>query len=226
MLGCMLSPFRGLYAIIDTDFLALRGIDPLEFAERVLAAQPALLQLRAKLLGARDALALARALQARCRARGVPLFVNDRPDLAILAEVSGVHLGQRDLSVADARRLAPGLAIGVSTHALDEVDRALEERPAYVAFGPVFATVSKLNPEPVVGLALLAEAARRCRRAAVPLVAIGGIDEARAVAVGKIADAGAVISALLPAAGVAEVTQAAARLHGAWSRPHGAPEPG
>ncbi|HVZ35204.1 MAG TPA: thiamine phosphate synthase, partial [Polyangiaceae bacterium] len=210
----MPSPLRGLYAIIDTDFLASRGIDPLDFAERVLAARPALLQLRAKLLGARDALALSRALQARCRPLAVPLFVNDRPDLAILAEASGVHLGQSELSLADVRRLAPELAVGVSTHALDEVDRALEERPAYVAFGPVFTTASKRNPEPVVGLALLAEAARRCRRVDVPLVAIGGIDESRALGVGEIADLGAVISGLLPAAGLEQVTQAAARLHG------------
>jgi thiamine-phosphate pyrophosphorylase len=204
---------RGLYAIIDCDFLAKRGVAPLAQLERLLEATPAAIQLRAKSAGAREALALARAMAPACRARGVPFFMNDRPDLALLAESAGVHLGQLDLPVREVRRLAPRLRIGVSTHRLEEVEQALAEAPDYVAFGPVFSTQSKQDPEPVVGLGLLQQAAQRCRRAGVPLVAIGGIDQARAAEVAQHADAAAVISALLPSGGLAEVAAAARNLH-------------
>lgn len=207
----MLSTYRGLYAILDTDFLSVRGVDPLDFLERVVGARPTLLQLRAKTLGARDALALLRRIEACCRPLGIPVFMNDRPDLALLAGVRGVHLGQTDLEPRDARSLGPGLLVGISTHRLEEVDRALQEQPAYVAFGPVFATGTKADTEPVVGLAALEEAARRCRHARVPLVAIGGINLERAVLVQQHADAVALISALLPAAGLAAVAANAAQ---------------
>jgi thiamine-phosphate pyrophosphorylase len=188
-------------------------VEPLAFAEAVLAAKPAALQLRAKSLGARATLELLRALQARCAALGVPLFANDRPDLALLAGCAGVHVGQDDASVEDARRVAPGLVVGVSTHSMDQVDRALAEGPGYLAFGPIFATHSKPDAEPVVGLSALAEVSRRCRAARVPLVAIGGLSLERAPEVAELADAGAVISALLPAGGLRDVERTAALLH-------------
>ena len=203
---------RGLYAICDVDFLKLRGVEPLAFVEAVLEARPAALQLRAKSLGGRATLALLQAVQARCVPLGVPAFANDRPDLALLAECSGVHLGQSDLSLADARRFAPGLRVGVSTHDLAQVTQALAGRPDYLAFGPIFSTSTKSDAEPVVGLAGLAEAARLCREAGVPLVAIGGISLAQAHAVAEHADAAAVISALLPGSGLGAVSSAAAQL--------------
>jgi thiamine-phosphate pyrophosphorylase len=209
------GPVRGLYAIVDLDFLGQHAVDPLAFADAVLEARPAALQLRAKSAGARDTLALLRALQARAHARGVPLFANDRPDLALLAGCRGVHLGQSDLALADARRLAPELALGVSTHGLEQLDRALVERPAYVALGPIFRTSSKRDPEPVVGLELLAEASRRCRMAGVPLLAIGGLSFDNAASVAPWAALGAVISGLLPASGLAGVSAMAAALHAA-----------
>ena len=205
---------RGLYAIVDTDFLSARGIPVLAFAERLLEARPAAIQLRAKGAGARDTLELARLLAARCNGLEVPFFVNDRPDLALLVgEGCGVHLGQTDLRLEDVRRLAPTLRVGLSTHRPQEVERALEDKPSYLAFGPVFATRSKADAEPVVGLAALASTAERCRRAGVPVVAIGGIDEERAAAVAAVAGAGAIISALLPPVGLSEVTARARRLH-------------
>lgn len=204
---------RGLYAIVDCDFLAARSCAPLPFVERLLEARPAALQLRAKSAGARITLQLARRILELCRDWQVPFFVNDRPDLALLSGADGVHLGQQDLRLDDARLVAPGLQFGLSTHRLDEVDRALAERPDYLALGPVFVTGSKRDPEPVVGLDILAEAARRCRQSGIPLVAIGGIDLARAPQVAAFADAGAVLSALLPAGGLTEVSAAARRLH-------------
>lgn len=206
---------RGLYAIVDLDFTSQRGLDPLVYAHAVLAARPAALQLRAKSAEARETLELLRALQVRASALSVPLFANDRPDLALLAGCRGVHLGQSDLAVADARRLAPELAIGVSTHGLEQLDRALAERPAYVALGPIFGTSSKRDPEPAVGLEVLREASRRSRAAGVPLLAIGGVSLENAPSVRLSADLGAVISALLPASGLSGVTATAAALHAA-----------
>ncbi len=100
----------GLYAILDLDVLA--GRDVASFAERVLAAGAlAAVQLRAKSAGAREALAVARALAPLCARAGVPFYVNDRPDLALLAGATGVHVGGDDLPVADVRRFAPALGI-------------------------------------------------------------------------------------------------------------------
>ena len=106
---------KGLYAIIDADFLTERRLEPLLYLEAVLSAHPAAVQLRAKSLGARETLALLRLLSGRCAAEHVPLFANDRPDLAILANCAGVHLGQTDIDLLDARRLSSALAIGISS---------------------------------------------------------------------------------------------------------------
>lgn len=205
---------RGLYAIVDSQSLVRLGVPVLEFADAVLAARPALLQLRAKTLGARDTLALLRALVVRCRARGVPLFANDRPDLALLAGCDGVHVGQADLPVTDVRAFAPSLKVGVSCHHAAELEGALALGPDYVAFGPVFATASKENPDPVVGVDGLARAATQARAAGRPLVAIGGIGLDTARAVSAHAELGAVIGALLPGPGesLGDVTSRAREL--------------
>jgi thiamine-phosphate pyrophosphorylase len=187
-----------LYPIVDVDALAKSGIDVLAFAQRVLVVQPRYLQLRAKNSGARDVLALLRALKPLCEEQRVPLFANDRPDLAVLAEANGVHLGQDDLPVAEVRRFAPGLRVGVSTHNLEQLDAALRLEPDYVAFGPVFGTSSKARPDPTVGLEGLHLAAEKARAAGVPLVAIGGIDTERAPAIAKTGAIAAVIAALIP----------------------------
>jgi thiamine-phosphate pyrophosphorylase len=202
---------RGLYPIVDVDSLRAHGLPLLAFAERVLEAEPAMLQLRAKSTGARETLEILRALRPRCRAQGTLLFANDRPDLALLADADGVHVGQGDLSLADVRRCAPRLLVGVSTHRIEELETALAERPAYVAFGPVFATSSKQNPDPCVGLLGLAEANRLARRAGICLVAIGGIGLGQARAVAEHADAASVISALIPTSG--NLDEITARAH-------------
>lgn len=191
---------RGLYALVDTDALAARGIDPTAFAAAVLQARPAALQLRAKGLGARDALALLRSIAPLARSAGVPFFANDRPDLALLAGCDGVHVGQDDVPLGDVRAFAPSLRVGVSTHDLAQLARALDDAPDYVAFGPVFATSSKARPDPVVGLDGLAAARAlvAARAPLTPLVAIGGIDLDRAPSVRDRGAIGAVIGALFP----------------------------
>jgi thiamine-phosphate pyrophosphorylase len=209
---------RGLYPIVDVDSLRELGAPPravVAFAERVLFARPALLQLRAKHVGARDTLEMLRALRPLCSEFGARLIANDRPDLAVLGGCDGVHIGQEDLPLPLVRRLAPGLIVGVSTHNLEQLAAALAERPDYVAFGPVFATASKERPDPSVGLTLLAQAHTAAQRAGIPLVAIGGITLERAQHIAEHADLAAVIAALHPnrtsLEGVSEAAEALQR---------------
>jgi thiamine-phosphate pyrophosphorylase len=190
---------RGLYAIVDLGVLESRRIDPIVFAQAVLAARPAALQLRAKRAPPRDTLSLLRALAPMCHAVSVPLVANDRPDWAILSGCAMVHVGQADMAIDQVRRLAPGIGVGVSTHTLEQLDAAMAAHATYVAFGPVFETSTKQDPDPVVGIARLREAHARAARAGIPLVAIGGITRERAPSLAGIADAVAVVGELLPA---------------------------
>jgi len=225
---------RGLYPIVDVDSLrelsslAFHDHAPkvagesalLAFAERVLLARPPLLQLRAKHATTRDTLELLRALKPLCLRAGTRLIANDRADLAVLAECDGVHVGQEDLPLAAVRKVAPRLMVGISTHTLEQLAAALADEPDYVAFGPVFSTVSKERPDPTVGLSLLAEAHAAAQSAGIPLVAIGGIDLERARKVAPHAELAAVISALQPNRGSLEgVTEAARALHAELSAP-------
>jgi thiamine-phosphate pyrophosphorylase len=169
-----------LYAIVDVDTCVQRGLTPLDVADAFLAAGVRLLQLRAKRAAGGELLALADAVQARSAAAGATLVVNDRVDVAAAAG-TGVHVGQDDVPVAAARRLLGADAvIGCSTHTLAQLDAALSTPATYVAYGPVFATVTKRDPDPVVGLEGVRTAAARAAAAGRPLVAIGGITRQRA----------------------------------------------
>ncbi len=187
-----------LYAIIDVDTCQAHSLAVVEFARAVCASRPRYIQLRAKHSSARDTLSLLRAIVPLARANGVLTFANDRADLALLADADGVHVGQDDLPVAQVRRIAPALRVGVSTHDEAQLRAALPEMPDYVAYGPVFATASKSDAQDTVGLAGLVTAARLARAAHIPLVAIGGIDRARLSEVAEHADWIAMIGALVP----------------------------
>jgi thiamine-phosphate pyrophosphorylase len=203
---------RGLYAIADADLCTRRGIDLVDLSRAILAGCPAVLQVRAKRLPSRDLLDVLRAIRPLATAAGVPLFANDRPDLAVLAACDGVHVGQDDLPAREVRQLAPGLRVGVSTHDLAQLERELGEGPDYVAYGPVFPTGSKEQPDRVVGLDGLREAARRVA-GRLPLVAIGGITVDSASEVARVADAVAFISALVPGEGLPAVSDRVRDLH-------------
>jgi thiamine-phosphate pyrophosphorylase len=209
---------RGLYAIVDLTQLARHGLDPVAFAQAVLVARPAALQVRAKEVAARELLGVLRAIGAMCRVAGVPMVANDRVDLAVLAGCDYVHVGQDDLSAERVHRVAPGLGVGVSTHTPEQLAEALLAQADYVAYGPVFSTPSKVDAEPCVGLDGLAHASARAREAGTTLVAIGGVTLERAPELRKWADASAAIHALLPSSkegGYAEVTARAIALHAA-----------
>ncbi|MCB9613779.1 MAG: thiamine phosphate synthase [Sandaracinus sp.] len=197
----MAVSWRGFYAIVDPDVCAA---GPLEVADALLRGGCAVLQLRYKGRDDRACLELARALVPRCRAAGVPFVMNDRFDLALLAEADGLHLGQEDLPIEEARRFFRG-PIGVSTHDLGQLRTALAAGADLVGFGPVFATTTKANPDPVVGLEGLREA---CTLANVPVVAIGGLDVARARACREV---GASLVAAIGATCGAKDPEAAAR---------------
>lgn len=188
---------RGLYPIIDGTACEQRGLDVLVTARALLAANPPLLQLRAKDMAPARTLSLLEQLQQLVHGTSTRLFANDRPDLALMAGCAGVHVGQEDLSVAEVRQIAPQLAIGVSTHDLAQLSRALEQRPSYVALGPLFPTHSKADLAPMVDGETLHEASRRCRAAGIPLVGIGGIDAARLPTVAPYLDLASVISSVL-----------------------------
>jgi thiamine-phosphate pyrophosphorylase len=205
---------KGLYAIVDTKLLATRKTDPIAYARAVLAARPAALQLRAKDWPAREILRALRALGPLCRQAGVPLVANDRADLAALGGCEIVHIGQEDLPYELVHRIAPHLAVGISTHNLEQLERALASKPRYVAYGPVFATQNKVNHDPVVGVDGVREAARLARAAGIPLVAIGGITLGLVHDLAPFIDACAVIGDLFPeGATLADVTERARQFH-------------
>jgi len=164
-------------------------------AEEIVAAGCTLLQYRNKSGNARQMLDEARELRGRLGA-SVTLIMNDRADLCLAAQYDGLHVGQDDLSPEAARRiLGPVRWLGVSTHNPEQLAEADKTSADYLAIGPVFATASKANPDPVVGL----EGVRRARELTrKPLVAIGGITRANARSVIEAgANAVAVISDLL-----------------------------
>lgn len=168
-----------LYAILDIDRTGARGLAPLELVELWLGAGVRLIQLRAKTLSFGPMLELAEAMVARTREAGALAIVNDRVDVADLADADGVHLGQDDLSPSDARRmLGRDRLVGFSTHHIGQVEAALSMPVDYLAIGPVFATESKARPDPVVGLEGVRTAVERAGE--IPVVAIGGITLARA----------------------------------------------
>lgn len=161
-----------LYLVVDEAFY--RGHELANDLNNALLGGVQLLQLRQKQPGDQHYLSRARQLKTLCAKFSVPFIVNDRPDLAFLSAADGLHLGQGDLDIIDARRIVgEEMFIGRSTHSLDQALAAEAEGADYLGFGPVFQTTSKKNPDPVVGVEELREVVRQV---SLPVVAIGGID--------------------------------------------------
>lgn len=184
-----------LYPIVDKTMLDVRGIGVAEYARTLRDAGVTLLQYRDKSGAPQEVLRAAEEISAVFADVDATLILNDRADLAALAGW-GVHVGHLDLAPADARRVVgAGSVIGVSTHNDAQVIAADASEADYIAVGPVFATSTKADAEPVIGL----EGIRRARAlTSKPLVAIGGItleNERSVIEVG--ADSVAVIGGLL-----------------------------
>jgi thiamine-phosphate pyrophosphorylase len=182
----------GLYAIVGPK----DGDDIVARVDALLAGGASFVQLRAKGKTDREILALLETLKPRCRRAGVPLVVNDRPDLCVAAGVDGVHVGQTDIPPLLARGIVGKTAlVGASSHTEPElVDACAEGGADHVAVGPVYLSPTKQGHAPVVGLEALA---RRCRIARLPVVAIGGITTPQCVA--ECARAGASLVAAVSA---------------------------
>ncbi len=172
-----------LYVILDA---ALLTVPESECGQELVGAGVRLLQYRNKKASARELFEGAKRLSSLLIPQGATFVVNDRADVAWAAGASGVHVGQEDLEAGAARLvMGAGRLLGVSTHTLEQFEQAAASSADYIAVGPVFATSTKANPDPVVGIELI----RRVRLSTdKPIVAIGGITLERA---GEVIQAGA-----------------------------------
>jgi thiamine-phosphate pyrophosphorylase len=189
------DPF--LYLVTDRFLAGPRGIAGV--VQAALEGGVTLVQLREKTLDRAAFVSEARALKAICHARGAPLIVNDDVDVAYEAGADGVHVGQSDASVAEARdKLGADAIVGLSIENLEQARAAAEMDVDYIAASPVFATPTKLDTAPPLGLEGVRAIRQVCEK---PLVAIGGINISNArdvLAAG--ADGLAVVSAIMAAA--------------------------
>ena len=185
--------FPRLYAIIDPTLLTNSELD---LAETLAGSGVELIQYRNKTASSRQFFEISRQLSSSLSPRGVRLIVNDRPDIALLAGAGGVHVGQEDLSVEETRAICGSDRwVGVSTHTLEQLAEADVSSADYIAVGPIFQTVTKKNPDPIVGTEILRKARQMTKK---PLVAIGGITLERAAEVYRAgADSLAVIRDLI-----------------------------
>lgn len=159
-----------LYGIIDLSYVAPAQTE--DKVVRLLDGGVEVIQLRAKGLPTTTIAAVARRLTPLCRARKIPFFINDHPELVADTGADGVHVGQDDSSVAEARALAgPGALVGKSSHSLAQAQAAAEEGADYLGFGPLFATPTKAEYAPIG----LDEIAAVHRQVALPIFCIGGI---------------------------------------------------
>lgn len=183
-----------IYPITDT---TLSSLSHAEQVKRLIAGGATFIQLREKTNSVRAFFADAAEAISIARSAGANVIINDRVDVALALGADGVHLGQTDMPVAAARRLLGDDAIiGFSTHNLEQVKAALDLPINYLAFGPIFPTKSKLNPDPVAGLDALGVI--KSLNSPLPVVAIGGIDKSNVVGAWSAgADSAAIISAIV-----------------------------
>jgi len=192
-----------LYVIVDR--AAVGDRDPAEVASAAIRGGADAIQLRDKAASARQLLEEGRRLLPLTQAAGIPLILNDRVDVARAMQADGVHLGQEDLLIKDARDiLGPDRLIGQSTHSVEQALAAQEEGADYLGLGPIFPTPTKPDYGSV-GTGLIGEVAARVR---LPIVCIGGIDQGT---VGQVLAAGGQRVAVVRAVCGADDPEAAAR---------------
>ncbi|PIQ97081.1 MAG: thiamine phosphate synthase [Nitrospinae bacterium CG11_big_fil_rev_8_21_14_0_20_56_8] len=172
-----LENFR-LYIITDRHLLPEQQFLPA--VESALRGGARAIQVREKDLSPADLLALARRLRELTRTYGARLLINDRADIAVMAEADGVHLTEASAPAGEVRKRFPGLLIGVSTHSQEKAREAEEQGADFITFGPVFDTPSKREYGPPLGLERLREVARCVR---LPVLGLGGIKKTQAASV-------------------------------------------
>lgn len=186
-----------LYLVTDRSLS--KGRSTAEIVAAAVAGGVSCIQLREKSCGTREFMNEALALQPLLKSRDIPLIINDRLDIALAIEADGVHLGQSDMPIGMARKIAgDSLIIGISAESVDDALRAEQEGADYIGISPVFSTPTKTDIAPPLGL----EGVRQIRALVdIPLVGIGGIhsDNAESVLAAG-ADGIAVVSAIVSAA--------------------------
>ena len=181
----------GLYAVVDAEIASAHGWALVDLAAAVLDGGAMLVQVRGKALRSAELLDVSRRIVALAAPYRAAVVVNDRADLAVLADAAGVHVGQDDLSPDDARAIVgPQALVGVSTHSADQIAVASRAPVSYIAVGPVFGTTTKQTGYDAVGLDLVRHAAA----GGCDVVAIGGVTLDR---VGQVFAAGATSVAVI-----------------------------
>ena len=184
---------------MDAEVCAAAGRAPIDVALAFLSGGARLLQLRFKGMASGQFLELATSIVEEARSADATVIINDRADVAALSRAHGLHVGQTDLSAADARTvIGPSALLGLSTHSRDQWQQALREPISYVAIGPVFGSVTKQTGYEAIGLDTVRQVSSEAAAAGVPTVAIGGITIGNAISVIEAGAASvAVISDLL-----------------------------
>lgn len=209
-----------LYGILDLSYVDIRETE--KVAEAMIAGGVDLIQLRAKGHACAEIAKIAATLHRISVESGIPLIINDHPDIARIVPAEGVHVGQDDLPIAKAREIAgPNCMVGKSTHSVDQAIHAFSEGADYIGFGPIFATPTKPDYRPI-GL----EAIRQVHEAVrIPIFCIGGI---KLDNLPEVIEAGArrvaIVSGLLQAKDIATYGRAAKKLLNSKSNPPKADE--
>ncbi len=157
----------GIYIIITKPVLSYTTI-----AEKCVSNGIKMVQLREKNITDKELVKIGKDIRGITKGTGTSFVVNDRPDIAAICDADYLHLGQDDISVEDARKIAGDMKIGLSTHSIEQAQEALKKNPAYIGFGPVYPTTAKANPDKPVGTDQLNQVLGFSK---VPVVAIGGI---------------------------------------------------
>jgi len=185
-----------LYLVTDRSLS--RGRTTLDVVRQAVAGGVTCVQLREKHCSTREFIDQARALQPLLKDKRIPLIINDRLDVALAVGADGIHLGQQDMALADARKIVgQTMVIGISAESVADAIRAEQQGADYIGVSPVFATPTKADTAEALGL----EGIQKIRRAvAIPIVGIGGVNQRSAAAVlGAGADGIAVVSAIVSA---------------------------
>lgn len=197
-----------LYGILDLSYVGVRDVG--KAAQAMMAGGVDLIQLRAKGHASAQIAEIATELHRLTAERGVPLIINDHPEVARIVSAEGCHLGQDDMSIAEARNVVgPSCMVGKSTHSIDQAIRAFYEGADHIGFGPIFATPTKPDYAPV-GLNEIQKVHDAVR---IPIFCIGGI---KLDNLPEVIKAGArrvvIVSGLLQAPDAAEYARSAKKL--------------
>lgn len=159
----------GLYVIITNPVKSYEDIAKICVDNRI-----KMLQLRQKHLSDKEILKITEKILKITKTSHTKLIIDDRVDLVLASDCDGVHIGQDDMPFELARKILPKKIIGLSTHSISQAKNAIDKKPDYIGFGPIYKTPTKEKPDPVVGTKLLSKV---IEFSSIPVVAIGGIDK-------------------------------------------------